>query len=141
MISYLGLFVAAFAAATIVPFSSEVIFFSLLYQGKQPWLLLLAASAGNTLGAVVNWLLGRYLLHYQDRSWFYFNAGQLARMQVWFRRYGIYSLLFSWVPLGGDVLTCIAGIMRVPFLLFLLLVALGKTCRYMVVLYLYVWAA
>lgn len=137
MISYLLLFGASFLAATIMPFSSEVILFSLLRQGDQPsWVLVAVATSGNTLGAAANWVLGRYLLQYRDRRWFYFKADQLEKMQHWFRKFGIWSLLFSWLPLGGDILTCIAGIMRVPFGFFLPLVAAGKGCRYIAVLYL-----
>ena len=133
MAGYLLLFGASFLAATIMPFSSEAILFAMARGGNSPWLLVLVATCGNTLGAAVNWGLGRYLLHYQDRRWFYFSADQLARMQHRFQRYGVWSLLFSWLPLGGDILTCVAGVMRVPFPLFLVLVAAGKGARYVVV--------
>jgi membrane protein YqaA with SNARE-associated domain len=85
---------------------------------------------GNTLGAVVNWLLGRWLLAYADRRWFPFKAQQLKRAQGWFNRYGSWTLLLSWMPVGGDALTFVAGMMRVRFSLFLLLVAIGKGLRY-----------
>lgn len=139
MTSYLLLFGASFLAATIMPFSSELILYGLLRQGEQPWILVAIATGGNTLGAAMNWVLGRYLLQYRDRRWFYFKADQLEKMQHWFRRFGIWSLLFSWLPLGGDILTCIAGIMRVPFRHFLPLVAAGKALRYVAVLYLSLW--
>lgn len=139
MTSCLLLLGASFLAATIMPFSSEVILYSLLKQGEPPWLLVGIATCGNSLGAAVNWWLGRYLLHYQDRRWFYFKPDQLEKMRHWFNRYGVWSLLASWVPLGGDVLTCIAGIMRVPFWIFLPLVAAGKGLRYVAVLYLSAW--
>ncbi|MFV0436121.1 MAG: YqaA family protein [Desulfopila sp.] len=130
------LFSASFLAATVLPFSSEVILYGLLRQGESSWLLVVVATCGNTLGAVVNWGLGRYLLRYRDRRWFYFSGEQLARMQLRFGRYGVWSLLFSWLPLGGDVLTCVAGVMRVPLIVFVPLVALGKGGRYLAVFYL-----
>lgn len=136
MTGYLLLFAASFLAATIVPFSSEAILYGLLKQGEPSWHLIVVATCGNTLGAVVNWVLGRYLLHYKDRRWFYFSTDQLSRMQVRFQKYGVWSLLFSWLPLGGDILTCVAGVMRVPFLVFLPLVAMGKVLRYIAVFYL-----
>lgn len=139
MISYLILFVSSFLAATILPFSSEVILFALARQGEPEALLILAASTGNTLGAAVNWYLGRFLLHYQDRPWFYFSQSQVAKMQHWFQRYGIWSLLFSWLPLGGDALTFIAGVMKVKFIIFLILVGTGKTLRYIAVFHLAAW--
>lgn len=139
MTSYLLLFGASFLAATIMPFSSEVILYGLLRQGQSPWVLVAVATIGNTLGATTSWALGRYLLHYRDRRWFYITTDQLEKMQHWFRKFGIWSLLFSWLPLGGDILPCIAGIMRVPFWLFLPLVAAGKASRYVAVLYLSLW--
>lgn len=139
MISYVLLFGASFLAATIMPFSSEVILFTMLREGEPSWVLVAVATCGNTLGAVVNWYLGKYLLHYQDRRWFYFKPDQLQRMQYRFKKYGVWSLLLSWLPLGGDVLTCIAGVMRVPLPVFLPLVATGKGLRYIAVLYLSLW--
>ncbi|MBU2712573.1 YqaA family protein [Zooshikella harenae] len=135
MIAYLSLFASSFLAATILPFYSEVLLYALLQTGEPPWLLVLVASVGNTLGAVVNWYLGRYLLHFKDRRWFYFKDEQIERMQYWFQRYGVWSLLLAWMPMGGDVLTLIAGIMKVRLGVFLTLVAIGKTMRYIAVLY------
>ncbi|WP_136809425.1 YqaA family protein [Desulfosediminicola flagellatus] len=135
MFSYLLLFGASFLAATVMPFSSEVILYSMLNGGASPLMLVLVATIGNTLGSAVNWYLGKYLLNYQDRKWFYFKDDQLQRMQHRFRKYGVWSLLLAWLPLGGDVLTCVAGIMRVPFRVFLPLVAIGKGGRYLVIMY------
>lgn len=133
MSAYLLLFAAAFLAATVLPFYSEVVLFSLLRQGLDPLTLVLVASLGNTLGSLVNWGLGRFLLHFQDRRWFYFRPAQIARAQHWFQRYGSWTLLLAWAPAGGDVLTLIAGVMRVPLWRFLLLVGTGKTLRYLFV--------
>jgi len=80
-----------------------------------------------------------YLLRFQDRRWFYFSKQQIDSAQVWFRRYGFWSLLFAWIPIGGDALTLIAGILRVRLWLFLLLVATGKTLRYAALVYLANW--
>jgi len=134
MDAYLGLFLSAFLAATLVPAYSEILFAGLISAGYDPLLLLAWASAGNTMGSAVNWTLGRYLLHFQDRRWFPFRANTLARAQQWFQKFGVWSLLLAWMPVGGDALTFIAGVMRVPFWLFLLLTAIGKTTRYTLVL-------
>lgn len=139
--AYLLLFGSAFLAATILPFYSEVVLFAQLREGGDPILLVLVATLGNTLGAVVNWLLGRYLLHFQDRRWFYFRRAQIDKAQRWFQRYGFWSLLMAWAPVGGDALTLIAGIMRVRLWLFLLLVGSGKALRYISVVYLEAWAS
>lgn len=132
-IALLSLFVSAFLAATLLPLSSEVLLLALLRDGGNPVLLVSIASVGNTAGSTVNWLLGHYLLRFQHRSWFYFSQQQIERAQRGFHRYGLWSLLFTWVPLIGDGLTLVAGVMRVPFWKFVLLVAIGKVARYVAV--------
>lgn len=133
--SYLFLFLSAFLAATVFPFYSEAILVGLLQAGEPPLALLLVAATGNILGSVVNYVLGRYLLHFQHKPWFYFKLSSLSRVQQLFQRYGVWSLLFAWVPVVGDPLTLLAGMMRVHFSLFLALVALGKVIRYVLVIY------
>lgn len=130
---YLTVFVSAFLAATIVPFYSEVSVAGALAAGAAPLMLIGVATAGNTLGAVVGWWLGRLVLHFRSRRWFPASASQLERAQRWFQRFGVWSLLFAWLPVGGDALTIVAGIMRVRLDLFVVLVGIGKGLRYAVV--------
>lgn len=131
--AYAGLFAAAFGAATILPLQSEAAFAGLLLTGAYPlWALLLVASTGNIAGSAVNWLLGRGVERLRDRRWFPVGPQALARAQHWYRRYGKWSLLLSWVPVIGDPLTVAAGVMREPFPVFLALVAVAKTGRYLV---------
>lgn len=127
---YASLFLTAFVAATLLPAYSEVLFAGLLLNGYDPLLLWLTASGGNTLGSAVNWALATFFLRFQDRRWFPFREQQLGSAQRWFQRYGVWSLLLAWVPIGGDALTFVAGLMRVNFWVFLLLVAIGKAARY-----------
>ena len=130
---YLTMFLSALLAATIVPFASELTLAAALAAGGSvPWLIT-AATLGNTLGATVNWALGRFVERFRDRGWFPANAQQLARAQAWFQRYGVWSLLLAWMPVAGDALTVIAGAMRVRIAPFLVLVAVGKGLRYVVV--------
>lgn len=129
------MFGSAFAAATVLPFYSEVVLLGLLSQGYWAPALWLAATLGNTLGAVVNWWLGRSLTHWSDRAWFPLKPERLARAQRWFARYGVWSLLLSWAPVGGDALTFVGGVMRVRLGLFCLLVGTGKGLRYAVLVY------
>ena len=130
---YLTMLASAFLAATIVPFASEVTLAAALLRPAAPSTgCSAAATLGNTLGATVNWGLGRYVEHFRDRRWFPADAQQLERAQTWFRRYGSWSLLFAWVPVVGEPLTVIAGAMRVRILPFVILVAAGKTLRYIV---------
>ena len=125
------LFGSAFLSATLLPGSSEAVLLGLLASGTgQPALLVTAASLGNIAGATVNWGMGRYFLLFKDRSWFPIKDVTNARAQAWFARYGIWSLLLSWVPIVGDPLTLVAGIMPVPIGRFLIFVAVGKVLRY-----------
>ncbi|PZO84218.1 MAG: hypothetical protein DI626_08470 [Micavibrio aeruginosavorus] len=98
-----------------------------------PALLLAAASVGNVLGSCVNWLLGRYLEHFKDRKWFPASPRALERAQETYRRYGRWTLLLSWVPLIGDPITVMAGVMRERLWVFVVLVFVAKTGRYLAV--------
>src|SRR3546814_8952286 len=96
--AYAGLFTAAFVAATIFPMQSEAILVSLIATGNYPMAALLAvASVGNTLGAAVNWILGRYIGRFSDRRWFPATPEGLTRAEAWHRKYGKWSLLISWL--------------------------------------------
>ena len=97
----------------------------------------MVATAGNSLGSAVNWVLGRFLTRFEDRRWFPFKPESLHRGQAWFQKYGIWSLLFAWLPLGGDALTFIAGVMKVRFEVFFVLTAIGKGARYAVLYLIY----
>jgi membrane protein YqaA with SNARE-associated domain len=88
------------------------------------------ASLGNVLGSVVNWLLGRGIERFRERRWFPASPAAMARAERFYRRYGRWSLLLSWVPILGDPLTVVAGVLREPFASFLALVALAKVGRY-----------
>ena len=131
--AYWGLFFTAFLAATLLPAQSEALLVGLILQQKYTFALLIAsASLGNTLGSVVNWWLGRYVERFQHKTWFPVGEQALQRAQIRFQRYGVWTLLLSWLPIIGDHLTIIAGVMRVPFWQFLMLVALAKGGRYLV---------
>ena len=93
--------------------------------------LILVASAGNVLGAVVNFLLGRAVERFRHRRWFPVSEGALSRAQDLWGRWGVWTLLLSWAPLG-DAFTVVAGMMRTPPWLFLLLVTVAKAGRYAV---------
>lgn len=133
MLSEWALFFSAFGAATLLPLQSEAVLVGLLLRDPQAvFTLLLIATLGNVLGSIVNWLLGRGIEHLRDRRWFPFSAAQLDKAQQRYQRYGQWSLLLSWMPVIGDPLTLIAGIMREPFWRFVLLVTLAKAGRYAV---------
>ena len=135
MTAYLGLFASAFLAATLLPMSSEAVLAALTAaSGQEVLVLWLVASVGNTLGALVNWMLGRFCLRWQDRRWFPVKPKELEKAGLRFRRYGAWSLLFAWLPVVGDPLTFVGGILRVNLWAFLLLVGTGKALRYAAVI-------
>jgi membrane protein YqaA with SNARE-associated domain len=128
-----GLFAIAFVAATILPAQSEAALVGLLVaDAHSPVLLVTVASLGNVLGAVVNWVLGRGAERFHDCRWFPVSKGALDRATEWYRKWGRWSLLLSWVPFGGDALTIAAGVLREPLRSFVVLVTIAKTTRYIV---------
>ena len=134
---YLSLFTISFLAATILPFSSELTLAGLIATSNYDNLILLiVASFGNVLGSVVNWALGLYSRNLTTKKWFPFKETQIERSSQWFKKFGKWSLLFAWVPIIGDPLTLAAGLLRVKFIEFIILVSIGKVGRYIIIFYL-----
>jgi Predicted membrane protein len=130
------LLISSFIAATLLPLGSEVALYALLQRGFDPVVLVIVATVGNTAGATLNWVLGKYLQCLQERRWFYFSREQVEKAQRYFQRFGKYSLLLSWLPVVGDLLTLAAGIFNIRLVPFLILVGVGKLLRYVAVIYL-----
>ncbi|MEM0942879.1 MAG: YqaA family protein [Pseudomonadota bacterium] len=125
-----GLFAAAFGAATLLPFQSEIVFAAMAFEEVAPlWLLVTVASIGNTLGSVVNYWMGLFVERWKGSRLFPVTEAQLETAQRWYARWGVWTLLLSWAPFG-DGFTVVAGIMRTPFWVFLGLVAVAKTGRF-----------
>jgi membrane protein YqaA with SNARE-associated domain len=132
-VSYLAVFLSAFVAATLLPAQSEaVLSFYILSAPQTVFALILVATVGNVLGSVVNWVVGFYATRFQNRKWFPATPSQMQRAEKFYRKYGRYSLLLSWVPFIGDPITVIAGVLREPIFSFLLLVTIAKSARYIV---------
>jgi len=128
-----SMFLTAFIAATFFPVQSEALLAALILKTDiAVWLLVVVASLGNILGSCVNWLLGRSLETLKGRSWFPVKEQSLERAQAHYRKYGRWSLLLSWVPLIGDPITVMAGVMRERLITFILFVSVAKTGRYVV---------
>ncbi|MGL4321250.1 MAG: YqaA family protein, partial [Paracoccaceae bacterium] len=120
-----GLFMAAFLAATPVPFQSEIIFVAAQAAAIAPlWLLITVASVGNTLGSCITYILGLQITRWQNRSWFPATPEQMDRAQGWFHRWGRWSLLLSWAPFG-DVIVLASGVLRTPWPVFVTLVTIA----------------
>jgi len=131
--SYWGLFLASFLAATILPFSSEVVLGYLLTHDFSPYLTVFTATTGNVLGAVVNYGLGVLGSRVFLNKVLGISTLEIGKAENRFKKYGVFSLLFAWVPIIGDPLTVAAGILKINFIVFLLLVSMGKFLRYVFV--------
>ncbi|KPY30385.1 Uncharacterized protein ALO52_00003 [Pseudomonas syringae pv. primulae] len=132
--SYFGLFMAALGAATLLPMQSETVLAGMLLSQAYPAVVLLSvATLGNVLGSILNWLLGRSIIRLRHKRWFPASETQLEKAQRFYLKYGYWSLLLSWVPLIGDPLTLIAGVLREPLWRFVLIVTAAKGARYLVV--------
>jgi membrane protein YqaA with SNARE-associated domain len=134
-LGHVGLFIAAFLAATILPLSSEVVLSALLLSGLSPTTLVITATLGNVLGSVTNYALGYWGSLVVVKKWFRMSEDDFLRPEQRFTKYGMFSLCFAWVPVIGDPLTVMAGVLRVPLQWFLVLVTAGKLLRYAVISY------
>lgn len=127
-----GLFLTAFLAATVLPAQSEFLLGALHLSGdRDKYVLVAVATAGNVLGSTINWVLGRYLMHFRNRRWFPVKERMIDRAARWYRRWGVWTLLLAWAPVVGDPLTLVAGMLKTNLWLFLTLVTIGKAARYL----------
>ena len=132
-LGYFGLFIAAFLAATILPLGSELVLGALLLGGLSPTILVAVATVGNVLGSLTNYALGYWASKRVIQKWLKMSDDEFLRAEQRFTQYGIASLLFAWVPVIGDPLTVMAGILRIRLRWFVLLVTVGKLLRYIVI--------
>ena len=124
---YTSLFGSSFLSATLLPGSSEALLIALLIAKKASvYGLIVAASLGNTLGGLTNILLGRLLPLKRQGRWH-------DTAMTWLHRLGPAALLFSWLPVVGDLLCVLAGWLRFAWLPAMLFLAVGKTLRYIVI--------
>ncbi|RME89563.1 MAG: DedA family protein [Candidatus Hydrogenedentota bacterium] len=131
----ISLFSISFLSSTLLPGGSEAYIFTIRKSGIPIGIILVVATIGNTLGAFVNYALGRWFSHWLHHKLIGFKEKQLNKAEAFFRKWGGISLLFSALPIIGDPLTAIAGIFRYPISLFILLTAFGKFARYAILLW------
>lgn len=123
-LSLASLFASSFLSSTLLPGNSEVVLVAMLLSGvSQPWLLVLIATMGNSLGGLTNVILGRFFPLREKSRWQEKAVG-------WLKRYGAATLLLSWMPVIGDLLCLLAGWMRIPWGPVLFFLCLGKALRY-----------
>lgn len=129
-----ALFISAFTSATLLPGSSEAVLLGVLASAKVSMgTAIAAATIGNTLGSCINWVIGRFFAHYRFHKWFPVPEQKFDQFTIWYQRWGVWSLLLSWMPVVGDPLTVIAGVSRTPLVLFTAIVAVAKALRYLAV--------
>ena len=132
--AFIGLFLSAFLAATLIPAQSEIGLGYLVINTDYSMALLIAvASLGNTAGATINWFIGRGVARSIVNSKKMKPSTHYRTIINWYKKYGQWTLLLSWAPFIGDPITVIAGIFKVPLKTFLLIVALAKTSRYILI--------
>ena len=130
----LGLFLSAFLAATLIPAQSEIGLGYLVINTDYSMVLLVAvASLGNTAGATINWFIGQGIARSVVSSKKIIISTRYWTIINWYKRYGQWTLLLSWAPFIGDPITVMAGIFKVPLKTFLLIVAVAKTSRYVII--------
>lgn len=130
----IGLFGAAFSAATFLPGSSEAALVAVLAATDiSPAMAVAVATVGNTLGSVTNWAIGRYLVRFRSHRLFPIPTAKFDTYTSWYQRWGVWSLLLSWMPFVGDPLTAIAGVARTPLIHFIPIVLIAKGVRYLAI--------
>lgn len=132
---YVGLFAASFLAATILPLSSEVVLGFLLLNSFNPAALVAVATCGNVLGSLTNYLIGFWGSAFLVNRVVKISGAEAEKARQRFKKYGVFSLLFAWVPIVGDPLTFVAGVLKVNLLIFFILVTFGKLMRYVALSY------
>ena len=134
---YLGLFVATFLAATVIPFSSEAIFTGALVGELDPLMAIVVATAGNTLGGMTSFGLGWLGNWKRIESWLRVDMARIQRWKPSIDKYGAYTALICWTPIVGDVIAIALGIFKVnPFRTFGWM-TIGKGLRYAVIAWVY----
>lgn len=125
-----SVFVVAFISATLLPMGSEPLVFAVIKADEALfWQVILVATAGNTLGGVLNYWIG-----YGAKS--AFAKERESRWFGWLRRFGAKTMLLAWLPAVGDPICTLGGWLRLPFWPCMLYMALGKFCRYLTVTWL-----
>ena len=125
-----ALFFSALLSATLLPGGSEALLLYRLHAGGDPVVLVAIATAGNVIGSLITYAIGRLGNRAIHQRWLGISAAQIDRAEQWFSRYGTPALLFAWLPVVGDPLCLVAGLLKSQLLCFTLLVTMGKLGRY-----------
>lgn len=132
---YIGLFLASFLAATILPFGSEFVFVGLLAMGMNAWGCVIVASIGNWLGGMTNYYLGRLGKIEWIEKYLKVDRGKIEKMQHWLEGKGAVMAFFSFLPIVGDLIALALGYMRANVYIVNVCMFTGKFVRYVLIMY------
>jgi membrane protein YqaA with SNARE-associated domain len=133
-----SLFFSALVSSTLFPGGSEALLLYRLNEGGDVWALVFIATVGNVLGSLITYGMGRLGNEAVHKKWLRMDAAKVARAEAWFEKYGMPSLLLAWLPIVGDPLCLVAGLLRCSLLYFLILVTVGKAARYAFLAWVYI---
>lgn len=132
---YIGLFLASFLAATILPFGSEFVFVGLLAMGMNGWGCVIVASIGNWLGGMTNYYLGRLGKIEWIEKYLKVDRAKIEKMQHWLEGKGAVMAFFSFLPVVGDLIALALGYMRANVYIVNVSMFTGKFLRYVLIMY------
>jgi membrane protein YqaA with SNARE-associated domain len=133
-----SLFFSALISSTLFPGGSEALLLYRLNEGGDVWALVFIATVGNVLGSLITYGMGRLGNEAVHKKWLRMDAAKVARAEAWFEKYGMPSLLLAWLPVIGDPLCLVAGLLRCNAIIFLTLVTIGKLTRYAFLAWVYI---
>lgn len=132
---YIGLFLASFLAATILPLGSEVVFAGLIALGMNAWGCVIIASVGNWLGGMTNYFLGRLGKIEWIEKYLKVRKEKIDKVRHWLEGKGAFMAFFSFLPIVGDVIALALGFMRANIYIVNVSMFLGKFARYVLIMY------
>ncbi len=130
---YLGLFVVSYLSATVVPFSEQFAVVGMLTLGYSAVIIVIVATAGSFLGALTNYFVGQKGSEFVFSRYISIDEKNLNRAEGFFGRWGSFVLLFSWLPLLGDAITVVAGVLHLDLRVFTIWVLIGRLARQIIV--------
>jgi membrane protein YqaA with SNARE-associated domain len=130
-----GMFLAAFLAGSFFPFSSEAVMLAMMAMGVDPWLLIIYGTAGNVLGSVFNYSIGRLGKEEWFEKYLHVKPEQMDKARRFMRGRGAYMGFFAFIPLLGSAITILLGLMRANIVITFVSITVGKVFRYIVLIY------
>ena len=134
-LGYIGLFIASFLAATVVPFSSEIIFSAMVFGGLDPWTCVWVATLGNWLGGLTSYYVGLLGKVEWIEKYFHIKKEKIETFTVRIQKYGDWIAFFSFVPFIGDVIAVATGFFRCKWWKVAVSMLIGKFVRYLAWMY------